>query len=53
MKNLIILFSVVFSIIMLSSCETSELNNEINESELQLVDPADDGTIDDEDHREG
>jgi len=46
MRNLIFLFSALFVLVMLSSCEASELNDEINGSELQMVDPADDGTVD-------
>ncbi|GAA4276282.1 hypothetical protein [Aquimarina mytili] len=46
MKKLIILFSSVLMILVLSSCEKQELNNEIYESELQMVDPTDDGTVD-------
>lgn len=53
MKNVIILFSVLFLIFFMSSCEKQTLNDEISETELQLTDPGDDGTIDEDDHREG
>ena len=52
MKNLIVLFSVILLFFALSSCETQTINDEINEPELQLGDPSDDGSIDNGDRRE-
>ncbi len=52
MKKLIIFLGSALIVLILSSCETQEVNNEINESESQMVDPGDDGTIDEGDRRE-
>ncbi|WP_438712688.1 hypothetical protein ACSTS3_10750 [Aquimarina muelleri] len=46
MKNLIILSGMLLLILIFSSCEKKEIENEIYESELQLVDPDNDGAID-------
>ncbi|WP_271770394.1 hypothetical protein [Aquimarina algiphila] len=49
MKKLIVVFAVVFGMSLISSCESTDINDEISETELQLTDPGDDGTIDDGD----
>jgi len=54
MKKVVTILIMLFSILIFNSCtdETVELKDRIeNEKqiELQLVDPSDDGTIDDED----
>ncbi len=51
MKNLIILCSMLLIGIFISSCETQQINDE-TAAELQMVDPADDGTIDPGDEEE-
>ncbi len=52
MKNLMYLFSTLLILFVQSSCETQKLNDEIYESELQMVDPGEDGTVDDGNRRE-
>lgn len=43
----VLYISVVTLFFGLTSCESSDLNNEINElEELQTIEPGDDGTID-------
>ncbi|MFC5046946.1 hypothetical protein ACFSTE_21090 [Aquimarina hainanensis] len=54
MKNLVIVFGV-FVALFISSCETTNINDEIGEieqTELQGIEPGDDGAIDDGDRRE-
>ncbi len=46
MKKLVILLVFVAFGLSISSCESTEVNDEIYESELQLTDPGNDGTID-------
>ncbi|PKV51721.1 hypothetical protein ATE84_3819 [Aquimarina sp. MAR_2010_214] len=46
MKNVIILFGMLLILCTVSSCEKQEINDEISETEVQLTDPGDDGTID-------
>ncbi|WP_167571793.1 hypothetical protein [Aquimarina algiphila] len=46
MKKILVLSAIVFGMSLVSSCEATDLNEEIYESELQLTDPGDDGTID-------
>ncbi|WP_271765963.1 hypothetical protein [Aquimarina algiphila] len=53
MKKLVTVSAFVVFGLSISSCETTDVNDEIYESELQLVDPSNDGTIDEDDRREG
>ncbi|WP_159090886.1 hypothetical protein [Aquimarina aquimarini] len=46
MKNPVVLFNILLLLLTLSSCETQTINDEISETELQLTDPGDDGSID-------
>ncbi|WP_158250541.1 hypothetical protein [Aquimarina sp. I32.4] len=52
MKNLIILLGILFLFITISSCEKNELKNETYETEIQLIEPGEDGAIDPGDRRE-
>lgn len=49
MKNHIILFGMLLLLFIVSSCEKQTVSDEISETELQLVDPDDDGAIDPQD----
>lgn len=55
MKKVVTVLVCVFSMVILTSCidQNNELEERIQiENELQLIDPEDNGEIDEEDHRE-